>query len=151
MMESCHYSMGGRGRYQGQRCFQCPSKKYNVWSVVCGCITTPRLPAVVDMQPTETIRPDGRNRFVRPYWPATSLTGQLMVSAVIYKSSTIACCCPAGEGYGQTQTKEGSQAKITRIECEHFRLALSQAPAPLRVVERRQAASLAVGAFLSRY
>ena len=30
-------------------------------------------------------------------------------------------------------------------------IALSQAPAPLPVVERRQAASLAVVAFLSRY
>ena len=41
-------------------------KKYDVRSVVCGCLATPRLPAVVDMQPKETIRPDGQNRFVRP-------------------------------------------------------------------------------------
>ena len=124
------YSMGGRGRYLGQRCFQCPSQKYDVWSVVCGCITTPRLPAVVDMHPTETIRPDGRNQFMRPYRPTTSLTGQQMVSTVIYKSSTIACRCPAGEGYGQTQTKEGRQAKIARIECEHFQCRDSIKPSP---------------------
>ena len=152
-MERCHYSMGGRGRYQGQHCFQCLSKKYDVWSVVCGCITTPRLPVVMDMQPTETIRPDGRNRFVRPYRPTTSLTGQQMVSTVIYKSSTIACHCPAGEDYGQTQTKEGRQAKSQELSANtsDVGMALSQAPAPLPVVERRRAASLAVGAFSSRY
>ena len=44
-----------------------------------------------------------------------------MVFTVISKSSTIAGRCPAGEGYGQTQMKEGRKAKFARIECEHFR------------------------------
>ena len=72
-----------------------------------------------------------------------------MVSIIICKSSTIAGRCSAGEGYGQTLTKEGRQAKFARIECEHFDvgIALSQAPVPLPVVELRWAACLVGGIF----
>ena len=105
------------------------------------------------MQLKETIRSDGRNRFVRSYRPATSLTGQQWYPLLSIRAPQLHVVVQLEKAIGKPKRRKDANLKSQEwsANTSDVGIALSQATASLTVVERRRAASLAVGAFSSRY